>query len=240
MSNLAWQLAEDKKHQIACADLDFVSGDLDLHFNVSANNRLIEMLQFPDRLEPLIFKRSAIKVTDNLVLFSGYSQQLEQSFWPGLLAFEEISLFCQKQVQYLLWDIPSFSLRDSLGFEALAGADVCLVVMQPTLSSIRHTQQLLEKLKSRENLRVILVLNHTKPEKSSLISNIDVAQTLGKKPDIVIPYFPDDMLASTTLGVPAFTRNKKLRLIFKQLHALISGESVSTQPSLLQQLLRKA
>ncbi|WP_293140608.1 cellulose synthase operon protein YhjQ/BcsQ [Moritella sp.] len=244
LSNLAWVLSQQKQSkasstvQVACADLDFVTGDLDLHFNITANNRLIEMLEFSERLEPLVFERSAVKVQDNLSVLMGYHTQLEQEFWPDLAALETTSQFCQQQVDYLLWDVPSYSLRDSVGFGVLQNADVRIVVMAPTLSSIRHTKQLLTRLEDLPHQRTVLILNHTKPEKVSLISSVDVMQALGRQPDIILPYCPDKMLAANTLGRPVVAENKRLKKLFVQLAEKVQGDK-SVPISRLSKWLRR-
>ena len=244
LSNLAWVLSQQKQStdssavQVACADLDFVTGDLDLHFNITANNRLIEMLEFSERLEPLVFERSAVKVQDNLSVLMGYHTQLEQEFWPDLAALESTSQFCQQQVDYLLWDVPSYSLRDSVGFGVFQNADVRIVVMAPTLSSIRHTKQLLTRLEDLPHQRTVLILNHTKPEKVSLISSVDVMQALGRQPDIILPYCPDKMLAANTLGRPVVAENKRLKKLFVQLAEKVQGDK-SVPISRLSKWLRR-
>lgn len=232
LSNLAWVLSKQKQSkassalQVTCADLDFVTGDLDLHFNITANNRLIEMLEFSERLEPLVFERSAVKVLDNLSVLMGYHTQLEQEFWPDLAALETTSQFCQQQVDYLLWDVPSYSLRDSVGFGLLQNADVRIVVMAPTLSSIRHTKQLLTRLEDQPHQRTVLILNHTKPEKVSLISSADVMQAVGRQPDLILPYCPDKMLAANTLGHPVVAEDKRLKKLFVQLAEKVKDDKI--------------
>ena len=226
-ANLAWVLSQQLDKRVACADLDFVSGDLDLHLNISANNRLTEMLQYPERLEPIVFERSGVKAAEKLHVFTGYSQQLAQEFWPDSEALEATSQFCQQQTDYLIWDIPSFCLRDSVGFEAIRSADIRIVIVEPTLASIRHTNQLLTQLATDHDQQTILILNHTKPEKASLISLTDVNQALGQSVDLVIPFSPEKMLSTATLGSHVADDNGRLGRVFKQLAARVTGEQVA-------------
>jgi len=231
-ANLAWLLSHQFDSRVACADLDFVSGDLDLHFNITASNRLTEMLEYPERLEPIVFERSGVKAAEKLHVFTGYSQQLAQEFWPDSVSFEATSLFCQQQTDYLIWDLPSFCLRDSVGFEAMRSADIRIVIVEPTLASIRHTNQLLTQLVTDHDQQTMLILNYTKPEKVSLISLADVNHALGQMVDLVMPFSPEKMLSSATLGCQVADDNSRLGWAFKQLAARIAGKSIDRRRGL--------
>lgn len=225
LANIAWGLSQQQDSSVACADLDFVTGDLDLQFSVHANNALLEMLQFPDRLEPIIYQRSGVKVNDDLYVFTGYASGFEQHFWPDVTSMNKVSHFCLQQAGYLLWDIPTFCLRDKVGFETLNSSDIRVVIVEPTLASIRSTNQLLTKLDKSSTTRTLVVLNHTKPESLSLITAKDVAATLDRQLDAEIPYSPRDMCASSALGVLAINQKSRNAKALKKLVTLISGES---------------
>ncbi|MEJ2765076.1 hypothetical protein VV869_14040 [Photobacterium sp. MCCC 1A19761] len=236
VANIAWGLSTHSDTQVACADLDFVTGDLDLQLSVNANGALQEMLQYPTRLEPLIYARSGVKVTENLHIFTGYSARLTQAFWPDELEFEAFSAFCQRQADFLIWDIPAFSLRDQVGLNALCGSDIQVLIVEPTLASIRRTHLLLDALKASAETQTILVLNHTKPEGTSLITAADVARALGRQPDIEIPFAPDHMVASATLGQLAIAKKHRAGKALQQLVNLIRGEQAATGRGLLRWL----
>lgn len=213
-----------KTKQVAVADLDFIGGDLDLHLDFKANNRLLEMLRFPERLEPVIYQRSSTCALDNLQVFTGYSGQGEQEFWPDLDSFDAVSDFCLNHADYLLWDIPAFSLRDQVGFHAVQRADVCVLVVEPTLSSLRQTNVLLQRLDQNSGQRVFVVLNQTKPAGSSLLTPEDIVKVIGRDVDITIPYAPKAFLSSASIGELPFEKNRKLNSVMKQLSDLIIDE----------------
>ena len=232
LANIAWGLSQQQDTSVACADLDFVTGDLDLQFSVQANNALLEMLQYPDRLEPVIYQRSGVKVNDDLYVFTGYASGFEQHFWPDVTSMNKVSHFCLQQAQYLLWDIPAFCLRDKVGFEALNSSDIRVIIVEPTLASIRSTNQLLTKLAALPTARTLVVLNHTKPESLSLITAKDVAATLDRQLDAEIPYAPGDMRASNALGVLAINQKSRNAKALKRLVSLISGNAVAVKSGL--------
>lgn len=238
LANIAWGLAAQKGISVACADLDFATGDMDLQFSVKANQALLEMLQYPERLEPIVYQRSGINALENLHVFTGYSGQLEQTFWPDINAVNKISQFCQQQASFLLWDIPAFSLRDATGFATLAGSDIQIIVVEPTLASIRSTNQLLAKLDNQQTAltshktSTLLVLNHTKPESASLISKADVIKALARNVDVELPYAPQPMLANTTLGKFAVSQKNRSGRALQQLVQLIHSEPKSVRSGL--------
>ncbi|MCJ8350940.1 hypothetical protein [Moritella sp.] len=232
LANIAWGLSQLQGTQVACADLDFMTGDLDLQFSVSTNNALLEMLQFPDRLEPVVYQRSGIKVNDDLYVFTAYAAGFEQNFWPDVASMQKVSRFCLQQATYLLWDVPAFCLRDKVGFDTLNSSDIRVVIVEPTLASIRSTNQLLAKLDALPSTRTLVVLNHTKPESSSLITAKDVATALDCKLDAEIPYAPADMRGGNSLGVLAINQKSRNAKALKKLVNLISGQAKIAKPSL--------
>ena len=232
LANIAWGLSQQQNTHVACADLDFITGDLDLQFSVQANNALLEMLQFPDRLEPVIYQRSGIKVNDDLYVFTGYTAGFEQHFWPDVMSMQKVSRFCLQQATHLLWDVPAFCLRDKVGFDTFNSSDIRIVIVEPTLASIRSTNQLLVKLDASPASRTLVVLNHTKPESSSLITAKDVATTLDCTLDVEIPYAPEDMRAGNALGVLAINQKSRNAKALTKLVHLISGQVQTAKPSL--------
>lgn len=230
LANIAWGLSQQQESSVACADLDFVTGDLDLQFSVQANNALLEMLQFPDRLEPVIYQRSGVKVNDDLYLFTGYSSGFEQHFWPDVTSMNKVSHFLQQQAGYVLWDVPAFCLRDKVGFDTLNMSDIRVVIVEPTLASIRSTNQLLTKLAPIPATRTLIVLNHTKPESLSLITAEDVAATLDRKLDAEIPYSPGDMRTSNALGILAINQKSRNAKALKKLVSLIRDDAEVSKP----------
>ncbi|MCZ8486343.1 P-loop NTPase [Vibrio lentus] len=80
IATLSQQLAEIGK-RVTCMDLDFSMGDLDLLLNVEGNTALVELLQYPERLEPLAFERRDQCVSRALPP-TGYLPLDTTPFWP--------------------------------------------------------------------------------------------------------------------------------------------------------------
>lgn len=120
--NLAYALSE-RDQSVTITDMDFASGSLDLQFDVEGNTALVEMLQFPERLEPVVYERSGNQVKSGLTLFTGYMSLDSEPFWPEKSALDHFAKFCLNHSDHLILDIPSFSLRDQVGFGQLYSAE---------------------------------------------------------------------------------------------------------------------
>ncbi|EGU41499.1 P-loop NTPase [Vibrio splendidus] len=222
-ATLSQQLAELGK-QVACLDLDFSMGDLDLLLNVEGNPALIELLQYPERLEPLVFERCGISVDEKHTLFTGYLPLDAAPFWPQKSALDQFTQFCLQKADYLVMDIPTYSLRDQVGFNALKSADIRVIVIEPTLGAIRNAGQIIKRLQEPSSSQTIVILNHCKSDSASMISVKDVQKSLGVKVDIIIPFLPNHFIGNSSLGHPAHKGNKKAKLAFNSLIELITGE----------------
>jgi len=225
--NLAYALRE-RDQSVSVTDLDFASGSLDLQFDVEGNTALVEMLQFPERLEPVVYERSGSQVQSGLTLFTGYMPLDTEPFWPEKSALDHFAKFCLNHSNHLILDIPSFSLRDQVGFGQLYSADVRVLVIEPTIASIRNAGQVIKKLSTGishgSEKQNILVLNHTKSDKASLINCNDVHNALGVPADIVLPFSPSHFMTRDSLGKTGLKGDRKIKNAFNQLAALILDE----------------
>lgn len=233
-ANLALSLSQ-RNEQVAIADMDFSAGSLDLQLNVDGSSALVEMLQYPERLEPVVYQRSGIEVNPNLTLFTGYMPLESEPFWPEKSALDYFAKFSLHHASHLILDIPSFSLRDQVGFSQLSAADIRVLVIEPTLASIRNAGQILKNLTSAADHSPgkinILLLNHTKSEKASLIYSQDVQKALGFSVDVELPFAPTHFLTNDSLGKSALKGDRKVQKAFKQLTDLVQGQASSAKSS---------
>jgi pilus assembly protein CpaE len=231
-ANLARELAE-RGEVLTVADMDFATGDLDLQYDVQGNTALVEMLQYPERLEPVVYERSGIKVSDRVTLFTGYLSLDSTPFWPEKSALDHFRKFSLQHSDTLVLDLPSFSMRDQIGFSSLAEADVRVLVLEPTLSSIRNIGQILALLDSSANGQSdkinLLVLNHTKSDKASLINCHGVQRALGCEVDVILPYVPTHFLTKESLGRSLLKGNRKVSRAFDLLASKATGGDTTTK-----------
>lgn len=226
VASLARTLSQ-RQHSVTAVDLDFSAGDLDLHFDVQGNTALVEMLQYPERLEPVVLERSSIRVEANLSLLTGYLALDTDPFWPEKGALEHLSKFCLYHADYMIFDIPSFSLRDQVGMSALKSSDVRIIVVETSLASIRNAGQILSSLScgghADPNKVNLVVVNHTKSDKSSLLTRNDIQRALGAEIDVSIPFAPLHFLNKSALGQSAIKGNRKVSRAFSLLADHVVG-----------------
>ncbi|MDN3612281.1 AAA family ATPase [Vibrio ostreicida] len=193
-----------RQQSVTMVDLDFSAGDLDLQFNVQGNEALVEMLQYPERLEPVVFERCGINIQSGLTLFTGYLPLDSAPFWPDKQALSHFSRDCLHNTDNLIFDIPAYSLRDQVGRSVLKSADVRIVVVEPTLASIRNAGQIIKGLaggsEMNENKKTLIVVNHTKSNHASLIGLKEIHRTLGIDVDASVPFAPKHFLSCNSLG----------------------------------------
>ncbi|GLO63406.1 hypothetical protein MACH09_39140 [Vibrio sp. MACH09] len=223
------QLLARQNQTVTSVDLDFAMGDLDLLLNVESNTALVELLQYPERLEPILFERSGVEVSKTHTLFTGYLPLDGAPFWPEKSALEQFNRFCLQSSEYVVMDIPTYSLRDQVGLQALRTADLRIIVVDATLGSLRNANQILKQLQAESNLQNIMVLNHTKSNTASLISVNDAKKALGVSIDVVIPFAPNHFIEKSALGQPAYVGNKKVKAAFQLLLEKITGQANPTR-----------
>lgn len=230
--NLAKELSQ-RGETVSITDMDFSTGDLDIQFNVQGNTSLVEMLQYPERLEPVVYERSGITVSEGLTLFTGYLPLEESPFWPEKSAVDHFKKFCLNHSDRVILDLPAFALRDQVGFSALVQADIRVIVVEPTLASIRNAGQILTALdsvsKTHAEKQNIIVVNHTKSDKASLISCSDVQSAIGHEVDVVLPFAPSHFITKESLGRNQLKGNRRVSRAFAQLAQMMTDDD--TQPN---------
>ncbi|MGF1753187.1 AAA family ATPase [Vibrio makurazakiensis] len=219
------QLLATQNQSVTSVDLDFSMGDLDLLLNVEGNTALVEMLQFPERLEPVLFERSGVEVSEKHTLFTGYLSLESTPFWPEKTALELFNKFCLQNTDYVTLDIPTYSLRDQVGQHALRSADVRIIVLEPTLGAIRNANQILKQLQGDSYFHNIVVLNHTKSDSASMISAKDVENALGVPVDVEISFAPSHFVAKSSLGQPVHIGHKRVKAAFQTLMNKVTGQA---------------
>ena len=106
-------------------------------------------------------------------------------------------------------------------------------MLEPTLSSIRNIGQILALLDSSANGQSdkinLLVLNHTKSDKASLINCHGVQRALGCEVDVILPYVPTHFLTKESLGRSLLKGNRKVSRAFDLLASKATGGDTTTK-----------
>ncbi len=120
--------------------------------------------------------------------------------------------------------------------------DCIVLVMDATISALRKaTFYVNEIVKIRREhpdkaLRLLVVLNNTRPEKTASVSVEEIAKYLGRKPDVTLPYFAS--LNSTILqGEHLYKKQGRINQELVRLAGLITGESTQVESHWVKKLL---
>ena len=110
---------------------------------------------------------------------------------------------------------------------ALKSSDVRILVIEPSLAAIRNAGQILSILCSGEqaafNRKNLLVVNHTKSDKASLLTLNDIHRALGAEIDVSIPFAPLHFLNKSALGQSAVKGHRKVSRAFCLLADKVMG-----------------
>ncbi len=153
-ANLGWLLAEKVGRRVAMIDLDFNYGSLSLALDQKATPGLREALENIHRVDQLFLERTLIHVNSRMAMLSCEEPlDYEMKFEPR--AYDELLGHLAKQFHYVVVDVPRGggpAFRHALRHSA-----VRIIVIDPTLASVRHAIRLLKSTGADEVSRQTIV-----------------------------------------------------------------------------------
>ena len=197
-ANLGWLLSERVGRRVALLDLDFNYGALALALDQKATPGLREALENIHRVDQLFIERTIQNVNQRLGLLS-CEEPLDYRLHFETRAYDELVGHLAKQFHYVLVDAPHGS-----GVEhqhVLKTAAVRIIVIDPTLASMRHTIRLLKSLGQEEiGRQTIIVLNRRWPMSEGDLSIDEIEKALNHRIDVVIPFGKGLLVAAENGG----------------------------------------
>jgi pilus assembly protein CpaE len=210
--SLAWHLAATHRRHTCLLDADLYLGTAALLMDMRLGPGLLSALQAPDRIDALFLERAAEAVADDAV---DGRLSLLASETPLADAFDyargaAATLLETMRMRYNVVVMDTPFTGDQFSRDLLMGATQRVLVLEPTLSSIRGAMRLSEMPSgSHQSRGPILVLNRL--GRTGGLSRSDVEQTLGKAVDIVIPELPGKVTEAANLGKPLVETNAPFR-----------------------------
>jgi pilus assembly protein CpaE len=197
--NLAVELAERRRHHTLLMDSDLQGGTAGLMLASEAEGGLRAALEHPERLDKLLVERAAPRMGDRLALLAA-EDKLDSV--PTITGGSVRHLLDLLRTRYncIVVDVPRLALP--MHREILEAAQQRVLVMDPTLPSLRDTLRILGSLAgTKQASPPLLVLNRLGAP--GTLDRKQVIAALQRTPDIVIPFLPKQMNAAMTLGEPA-------------------------------------
>ena len=197
--NLAWHFGVASRRHTVLLDPDLHQGTASFLLNVEPGRGLRTALQTPDRIDSLLAERAAQPVTDRLHVLSGQEPfDVVPDHAPE--AAEKLLEALRRRYNFIVADVPFRPL--SINRDLLTLAHRRVLVMEPTLASVRDTLRLMAlRAGAAQTRRPVLVLNRLGLPGG--LSRRQVEDALKVKVDVTIPDLPKQVHAAATMGKPA-------------------------------------
>jgi len=199
---LARHLAGDARRHCLALDADLHRGTLALLLGVEPGPGLRTALDSPSRLDDLFLDRSAQPASERLHVLAAEEALLQvPRYTPG--AAERLLAVARRRYNFVVCDLPASAEPFARDLHDLAHQRV--VVMEPTLASVRDALRLLALPGGRGAVqRPLLVLNRA--GRPGALPVAQVADAMRQPFDVVVPDLPKQVGASATLGEPVVAR----------------------------------
>jgi pilus assembly protein CpaE len=214
--NLALELVDATKANVAVLDLHLQDGTAALMLSARLGPGLRSALEDPDRADALLLDRTAIEVAPRLRLLAA-----EEGFGSNTPITEagvaRVLALLRQKFNYVIIDLPIPPPQAMFGVLALARQVV--VVFGPDIAALRDAKALRNLVNiTTGSDRVITLLNRSDTDGG--LPKALIESGLGKAPDIVIPDLGKRMLQAFNLGVPA---RKRVLAFRRYLAPLVQG-----------------
>jgi pilus assembly protein CpaE len=205
--NLACNMAQDPKFNVALVDLDLALGDADVALDLIPDYTLADVAMNIDRLDMQFLRRSLCKHASGVSLL------------PHPVQMEDIALINEEHLgrvigllrasySHLVFDLSKrFTATD---LTAMRMSDVILLIAQLELTSLRNVVRMLHTMEKEEGMgdKIRVVVNRVGGEDSEI--TLEKAQeTIGKPIFWQIPNDYKSMLGARNAGVPLLTHAPK-------------------------------
>lgn len=196
---LAWHCATDLHRHTILVDPDVHTGTAALMLHAKTGPGLRTALETPQRLDELFIDRAAQPVTERLTVLAGEEPLVDQPVF-AVGAAQKLITTLRRRYNFVVIDLPF--ANQIVNRDLLQLTHQRVLVMEPSLSSVRDTLRLLALPNGPAQVRrAIVVLNGF--GEPGMLSRAQVEDALKIKVDVVIPYLPKQLNQAATMGQPA-------------------------------------
>jgi pilus assembly protein CpaE len=185
--NVGYGLAEAMQANTVIVDLDLAFGTAGLDFNQDPIQGVADALSKPDRVDPVLLDRMAVRCTDRLSLFAAPAS-LEEDYEFSAEAYEEVAMKIRATAPFVVYDLPH--LWSGWMRKTLLTADEVVIVAAPDLASLRNAKNMIDLItRARPNdTPPRLILNQVGLPGRPEIPVKDFAKALGLEPTLCLPF----------------------------------------------------
>lgn len=237
--NCALEISRYSGLETAIVDLDLAFGTASLNFDIDNATGLLEAIDQPARIDPVLLDRLLVPVEGKLSLLSGPGGTgRDAPVTPA--AVEAILLTLRTAMPRIVLDLPL--IWSAWVRSALLNADRVVITAEPDLASLRNAKFMIDMLKTARpnDLPPLLVLNQAGMSRRPEISPADFAKAAGASLSAVIPHDPQNFGAAVNNGrmllavAPKSRAAEPLRQLAHQLAG--TGKAAVAPASLLRKL----
>lgn len=231
VTNLAVELAQLKDAtgngnppRVALVDLDFRFGQVATFLDAQPTYTIADLCDTPEHIEPQMIERVVIKHSSGVHILS-QPNDLERAERITAAQAAAVLSALQEHYDFVVTDGP---IRiDPTARSVLDMTDVCLMVLQLVVPSVRNADRWLQDLRQKGyNLdRIRMVCNRFGRE-AGFLEQSDVETTLGRKLTWMLPDDWKTSSAAVNVGTPLleWAPKSKLRMAYRQIaQALAAG-----------------
>lgn len=187
-TNLAYVLAEVNKRKTAILDIDAHSGTSSIAFDLESGVGIKGLFEHPERIDELFLDRIMVKYSSNLSILSS-----EEAFKYDISDSADITEALIKETKsafsYVIADIPRVMTPMTRAFLTLS--DYIVVVVEPTLTSMRDLLRITDYLKEIGKPQPIVVRNKVGLEPKYEIAKADFDKHYGHETDFEVNYLSE-------------------------------------------------
>jgi pilus assembly protein CpaE len=218
--NLGWHLGVKMRRHTVLLDPDMHLGTTAFLLGVQPGQGLRMALESPERIDALLAERAAQPVADRLHVLAG-EEKINSPTVHADGAAEALIDSTRQRYNFIIADVPFAPVPLYRGILNLV--DQRVLVMDPTLASVRDTVRLLGLQRGRrQDQRAIVVLNRLGMPGGLPRKQIEDALKL--KVDVAIPDMPRQISAAATLGEPAIGTASGLRAAIIELARQVGAQ----------------
>jgi pilus assembly protein CpaE len=206
-ANLAWHFGVEARRHTVLLDADLHRGTTAMLLGAKIGPGLRTVLEAPDRIDDLFVERAAQPVSKRLHVLAG-EERLSETIGYTQDAAQRLLDVLRRRYNFVVIDVPWSPLP--LHRDLLSMAHQRVVVMDPTLASVRDTLRLMAVPNGpRQAGRAVLVLN--RENLPGGLNRHQLEEGLKMPPDVVIPDLPKVVGHAASMGEVAMTERGGFR-----------------------------
>jgi pilus assembly protein CpaE len=219
-TNLAWHLGMTMRRHTVLLDADLYLGTVALLLDIQPSPGLRPAIEAPERIDALLAERAAVPVADRLHVLAAQERLAQEiAYAPG--AAPQLLEALSRRYNFIIGDVRWQPAPFSQ--ELLAAAQHRVMVLTPTLSSVRDTLRLMPGGAGQQ--RATLVLNRLGMPGG--LKRAQVEDALKAQVDVVIPDLPRQIGHAVTMGDPAAAKSGSFRAAIVDLARQVGAVGLS-------------